>query len=92
MFQRKHRLMRMKIISPQKAYNILCRGDFYSDELIKNDLLYTVKSMYIVYIADSKGFYQLVYEFVLDNEKDKEVHINIVAKNEVIGKESFRND
>ena len=33
-----------------------------------------------MYIADSKGFYQPVYEFVLDNEKDKEVYINIVAK------------
>lgn len=71
---------KMKIISPQKAYDILSRGVFYSDELIKTDLPYTVKSMEIVYIADSKGFYQPVYEFVLDNERDKEIHINIVAK------------
>lgn len=68
------------LISSQEAYDLLCSGNFYYEDSIPNDLPLTVTNMELVYFADSKGFYQPMYRFILDNGSGKDIQIDIMAR------------
>lgn len=70
----------LPMLSSREAYDILCRGEFYYEMgSVPNDAPLTVTGVTLVYLADSKGFYQPAYRFTLDNGRGEELQIHILA-------------
>lgn len=55
------------LISSREAYDLVCRGRFSYWASVPDDRPFTVTGMKMVYFADTKGFWQPLYEFILDN-------------------------
>lgn len=70
----------LPVLSSREAYDILCSGEFYYEMgSVPNDAPLTVTGLELVYLADSKGFYQPAYRFTLDNGRGEELRIHIPA-------------
>ncbi|WP_455720501.1 VanZ family protein [Agathobacter sp.] len=54
------------VISEKEAYDQLCAGKFYTDGANGRKLDIEVKSVELIYMDDSKGYYRPVYEFSVD--------------------------
>ncbi|KIR01817.1 hypothetical protein P261_00631 [Lachnospiraceae bacterium TWA4] len=68
---RSERYEEVDCISEEEAYNYIKEGKFYCSVDISKDI--HIKSVTLDYTLDSKGYYQPVYRFVLDDEEMIEI-------------------
>lgn len=68
------------IISPQRAFDLVSQGLFFSEDNVSKENSLILFEMNLTYICDSKGFYQPAYEFIFRNELSEEEKIYIMAK------------
>ena len=67
------------LISTQEAYDLLRGGTFCYWYCVPEDRPLTVTGVELVYFADTKGFYQPLYRFVLENGNEEGMQIDIPA-------------
>jgi hypothetical protein len=68
-----------EIISEKAAYEQLCSGKFYSEELPEKCSI-EVTGVCLTYLKDTKGFYRPVYAFTVETEEGDAVRIMIAAE------------
>jgi glycopeptide antibiotics resistance protein len=67
-----------EIISEKEAYEKLCSGKFYSDDMPKKCSI-EVTGVCLTYIEDTKGFYRPVYAFTVETGDGDTAQIMIAA-------------
>jgi glycopeptide antibiotics resistance protein len=68
-----------EIISEKAAYEQLCSGKFYSEELPEKCSI-EVTGVCLTYLKDTKGFYRPVYAFTVETGEGDAVRIMIAAE------------
>lgn len=67
------------ILSLKEAYDKILRGEFRLLDVLEKNSKMEVTDANLIYQLDSKGFYQPVYDFVANTDREEDHHIYIPA-------------